>query len=82
MPQKKSAAASPAADAAPAADTTPDEDATPDGTAAEEPSFLNRAERRAKGKKAQAQNLLGKGPRLHDRGGFSNPRQYGNRRSG
>lgn len=50
----------------------------------EEPEvFANRAERRAKGKKATPQTeVFAKGQRPVGRGSVQSPRQYGNRRSG
>ncbi|GIF75837.1 hypothetical protein [Asanoa siamensis] len=62
-----------------------EENTTPDEAVEEEPTFANRAERRAKGK------AKGKGAQAHQHssGGFTGkggsyqpPRNYGNRRSG
>jgi hypothetical protein len=47
----------------------------------EEPTFANRAERRAKGK-ATKPAVFAKGQQPVGRGAVQSPRQYGNRRSG
>ncbi|HEY3505592.1 MAG TPA: hypothetical protein VGN37_22755 [Actinocatenispora sp.] len=59
---------------------TPDDDAQP----AEEPEFLNRAARRAKGKKggAQQQRLDGGPNHVDTHGPTHGQRDYGRRRSG
>ena len=59
--------------------------AEPAEAAAQEPEaevFLNRADRRAKGKKSSAPEVFTKGQRPTGRGSVQSPRQYGNRRSG
>ena len=61
---------------------------TPEEPAAEEPTgdepevFVNRAARRAKGKKSTAPEVFDKGQRPGGRGAVQAPRQYGTRRSG
>jgi hypothetical protein len=50
-------------------------------SAEEEPTFTNRAERRAKGK-ATKPAVFAKGKQPIGRGAVQSPRQYGNRRSG
>jgi hypothetical protein len=64
-------------------------DSTAGSTSAEEPAeqetevFANRAERRAKGKKAaRGGEIFSKGQQPAGRGSVQSPRQYGNRRSG
>jgi hypothetical protein len=63
-------------------DATPEEPAT-DEPAADEPEvFVNRAARRAKGKKSGSPEVFDKGQRPGGRGAVQAPRQYGTRRSG
>lgn len=59
-------------------------DATTGESAEQEPEvFANRAERRAKGKKAaRGGEVFSKGQQPVGRGSVQSPRQYGNRRSG
>lgn len=61
-------------------------EATSDDPAAQEPEaevFVNRAARRAKGKKASGSGeIFSKGKQPVGRGAVQSPRQYGNRRSG
>jgi len=60
-----------------------DSTATPAEDNDEPEVFANRAERRAKGKKAtQHAEVFAKGQRPVGRGAVQSPRQYGNRRSG
>ncbi len=56
-------------------DSAPEEEETP--------AFANRAERRAKGKKAGGPaQVFAKGQSPAGRGAVQSPRQYGNRRTG
>lgn len=48
----------------------------------EEPTFLNRAARRTRGKGASGQQPQEKGKSFGGRGSVQGPRQWGNRRSG
>ncbi len=65
-------------------ESSPDPDPTPavDEAAPEAEVFLNRAERRAKGKKGGHANVNTDGRQPVGRGSVQSPRQYGNRRSG
>ena len=59
--------------------------AEPDPETAEDQQpeeFLNRAARRAQGKKSGRPQQAGQGMRPTGRGAVQSPRQYGNRRSG
>jgi hypothetical protein len=66
----------------PSADPTPEEPAAEEPAADEPEVFVNRAARRAKGKKSSAPEVFDKGQRPGGRGAVQAPRQYGTRRSG
>ena len=68
-------------DQQPAQDSPADEAGAPSSDA-DEPVYLNRAARRAKGKAASTPQPQGKGLQAGGRGSVSSPRQYGTRRSG
>ncbi len=66
----------------PAQDPQGEDAAASAASAPEEPTFMNRAARRAKGKGASSPQPQGKGLRAGGRGSVQSPRQYGTRRSG
>jgi hypothetical protein len=79
-PAKPAKAAKVAKAAPEPAEAADQPDATGDGA---EPEFLNRAARRAKGRKdAGQQPVAGRGSAIHGRGSVPGQRQWGNRRTG